>query len=222
MRKKVDVVESERYYKILLLIHKGINYNRAIATELDIKPNTLIENLQELENKKIVTGKTQKEYNRKVYEINYEKIGELFLNDMGKHLLSVYKTYIKNYVAEKRVEQEKARIKDMILELKKMKIITVIVKATFFSILLNDDFKNEKLSILSCDSLRSMFLIMFLMLKNRDIVDKMVEGDNKGFKKELKDVNTKINELWAGYSTRELRNIETEFINKLLKKIDLK
>lgn len=101
MRKKEKIIDSNRYSLILFKISQGKNYNQILSEELSIKPNALIEHLKYLEDRKFLITTRQKEYNKKIYRINWEKINDEFI----KYILSKSKdpkfTISKKYAQNK-------------------------------------------------------------------------------------------------------------------------
>jgi hypothetical protein len=96
MRRKEEVIESERYSQILFAIAgKSKNYNQAISKTLNIKPNALIEHLKYLEKNKYTIPSREKIFNRKLYFINWEKINEEFFDFLKKEVIEEYKNYKK-------------------------------------------------------------------------------------------------------------------------------
>lgn len=219
MRVKEPVITNKRYFEIFLLIANGVNYNKVLAEKLGIKANTLIESLQFLEKKGYLKSKQEKQFNRKIYEISYEKLaGELVL-DLRKDLLKEYRGFILSYIDDSEVKEQRELIWKNTEKLKKNKALPFFIQAMLYVKLLNDTFKSygeDLIIIREMKDLRDLFIIVITFLRYDT---KFIKDKNTN--KNLKEISEIINLLFSKYGKNEPTSKRIEkFFKRYYKEID--
>jgi hypothetical protein len=212
MRVKEPVITNKRYFEIFLLIANGVSYNKVLAEKLGIKANTLIGSLQFLEKKDYLKSKQEKQFNRKIYEINYKKLAEELSVDVRKELLLEYRNYYSRYIDGEELKKEIIMIKENIKKLKTNRALPIFIQSILYVKLLNDTFKrydNDLIIIREMKYLRDLFEISvaFLRYDTKFINEKI---SDKNVNKDLKELYDIINLLFFRYEKNKLASERIE------------
>lgn len=163
--RRTDLIKNETLFKILLSIAGGQNYNEAVANILKIKPSSAIKHLQFLEKKKVITSVREKELNKKVYSLNYERLAVLFGEDLAFCLTDNVKEF--PYYSEEQKEEILTHIKPVTEPIKESKSVPYLLQALFIYYTSDfKDLKNTRLSSLSePKDLRDIFALALAFIK---------------------------------------------------------
>jgi len=223
MRVKEPVITNKRYFEIFLLIANGINYNKVLAEKLGIKANTLIESLQFLEKKGYLNTKQEKQFNRRIYEINYKKLADELSLDLRKDLLLEYRNYYSIYMDEEELKKERDMIKENTKKLTTNKTLPIFIQVILYVKLLNDTFKSydsDLIIIREMKDLRDLFMILitFLRYDTKFITEKL---NDKNADKSLKELYDIINLLFSRYGKNKPTSERIDnFFKRYYKEID--
>lgn len=223
MRVKEPIITNKRYFEIFLLIANGVNYNKVLSEKLGIKANTLIESLQFLEKKGYLKTKQEKQFNRRIYEINYKKLADELSLDLRKDLLLEYRNYYSRYMDEEELKKERDMIKENTKKLTTNKILPIFIQAILYVKLLNDTFKSydsDLIIIREMKDLRDLFVILitFLRYDTKFITEKL---NDKNVDKSLKELYDIINLLFSRYGKNKPTSERIDnFFKRYYKEID--
>lgn len=223
MRVKEPIITNKRYFEIFLLIANGVNYNKVLSEKLGIKANTLIESLQFLEKKGYLKTKQEKQFNRRIYEINYKKLAEELSLDLRKDLLLEYRNYYSRYMDEEELKKERDMIKENTKKLTTNKILPIFIQAILYVKLLNDTFKSydsDLIIIREMKDLRDLFVILitFLRYDTKFITEKL---NDKNVDKSLKELYDIMNLLFSRYGKNKPTSERIDnFFKRYYKEID--
>jgi DNA-binding PadR family transcriptional regulator len=219
MRVKEPIITNKRYFKIFLLIANGVNYNKVLAEKLGIKPNTLIESLQFLEKKGYLKSKQEKQFNRKIYEINFKKLADELVLDLRKNLLKEYRGFILSYIDDSEVKEQRELIWKNTNKLRKNKVLPIFIQVMLYVKLLNNTFKTygeDLIIIREMKDLRDLFIIVITFLRYDT---KFIKDKNEN--KDLKEISEIINLLFSRYKKNEPTSESIEkFFKRYYEEID--
>lgn len=83
-RGKMMIEESKYAFRLLVHIANGDDYVQKISEITETSVPTLVRRLQHLEKEGFVISERQKEYNRRIYAVNWTKIVEGFIDYVSK------------------------------------------------------------------------------------------------------------------------------------------
>lgn len=145
MRKREEVTKSERYFKILFLISKEINYNQILAQKLNMEPNALIEHLKFLKGKRYIFSKEQKLNNIQRYFINYKKLAEEFAQDIETTFLQSLSEDSPRYRDKEKINRGRELITEECRKIIKNPVLPELIKK--FMINIKDPYDEDLINL---------------------------------------------------------------------------
>lgn len=80
----MEIIEDKQDFQVLVLIARGDNYVQRISEALNVAVPPALRRLQKLEKAKYLISERQKEFNRKIYAVNWKRITEAFIDNLSR------------------------------------------------------------------------------------------------------------------------------------------